>query len=155
MEQISYIHKVLQKRSKEANWPYMSSIILKNENVPLFEEYFGMLDYSWLLEVTKSRICVEIPSRVIRFVNGNNLSLTPEYRKKDFYMSLLIVDGDIKTMKRMYGTYARYHYVTGKMKLARYYFKHSTFDWKTIMYYISSYFPLLSNFIIKKYGVFG
>lgn len=151
----SYIHEVLKKRSKEANWVYISSILMVNKNVPLFEEYFGQLDYDWLLKVTRKRKCKEIPASVIRYINDNNLSLNNEYRKREFYMSMLEVDDDIDTIKSLYGTRARYFYVIGNMKRARFHFWRAKIDWKIILYILTSYNSKLSKVIIKKFGVFG
>ena len=155
MAQTSYIHQVLLKRSKAANWPYFSSIMIINDNVPRLEEYFGQLDYDWLLRVTKDRNCQEIDPCVIRYVDGTNLSLDPTYRKRDFYLGLLEIDGDIKTMKQWYASRARYHYVMGETAIARFYFARGAINWKTILYYISSYNTLLRKIIIKKFRVFG
>lgn len=149
------LYNILKTRSKKQNWAYLGSLLIKNENVPLFEEYFGQLDYDWLLRLTKHRICVECEPVVIRNVDDNNLSLNPEYRKRDFYMGLLDVDGNTKTMKKWYASRARYHYVVGDMKMARFYFIRGELNWKTILYFISSFNANLSKLIIKKFKVFG
>jgi hypothetical protein len=133
----------------------MSSILMRNKDVPLFEEHFGQLDYDWLLRVTKDRICKEVSPCVIRYINGENLSLDPDYRKRDFYMGLMEVDGDTNTMKRWFSSRARYHYVMGQTQMARFFFARGRLDWKTILYYFTSYINPLRKFIIKKYRVFG
>ena len=155
MEQTSYIHQVLKNRSKEANWVYPSSILMKNENIPLFEEYFGQLDYDWLLRVTEFRNCGECEPCVIRYVSGDNLSLNEEYRKRDFYMAMLVVDGNYDAIKRMYGTRARFFYVIKKMRDARFHFFRSKINLKTILYIITSYSKILSNIVKKQFNVFG
>lgn len=155
MEQISYIHQILKERSKKANWPYIGSILIRNNEIPLFEEHFGQLDYDWLLKVTKYRKCKEVAPCVIKYVNNNNLSLNPEYRKRDFYMGLIDVDGNIPVMKKWFASRARYHYVMGETKMARFYFIRGTLNWKTILYFISSYNNFLKKFIVKKFRVFG
>jgi len=155
MEQNLSIHQVLLKRSKTANWPYFSSILIVNKDIPLLEEHFGQLDYGWLLKVTKDRNCKEIDPCVIRYVDGKNLSLDPAYRKRDFYMGLLEIDGDIRTMKRWYASRARYHYVMGETAMARFYFARGAINWKTILYYLTSYNKTISKWIVKKYRVFG
>lgn len=151
----SYIHDVIKNRNKKANRPYMGSILIKNENIPLFEEYFGQLDYDWVLRVTKYRKCKEVETSVIRYVDGKNLSLDPTYRKRDFYMGLLDVDGNIPIMKKWYSTRARYHYVMHDMKIARFFFLRGQISLKTILYIISSYNLTLSKLIIKIFKVFG
>ena len=155
MEQSLSIHQVLLSRNKSKNWPYMSSILIRNENVPFFEEQFGQLDHDWLLKATKERKCVEIDPCVLRYVNGKNLSLDPEYRRRDFYLGLLQVDGDIRTMKRWYSSRARYHYIQGEIKLARFHFIRGDLNWKTILYFLSTFNNSLRKVIIKKFRVWG
>jgi hypothetical protein len=153
--QTSYIHDVLKSRSKKANWPYIGSLLIRNKDIPLFEEYFGQLDYDWLLRITKDRRCKETDITVVRYVDGTNLSLDPEYRKRDFYMGLLDVDGNLPVMKKWFASRARYHYVMGEMKMARFFFIRGAINWKTILYFISSYNGILSKWIIRKFNVFG
>lgn len=155
MEQNLHIHRILQERNKNYNWAYMSSIIVKNNNIPLFEEYYGMLDYDWLLKITKDRKCVETKTETIRHVDGNNLSLKKDYRIKDFYMALIIVDNNKQTIKSMFSTRARYHYIMNECKEARFFFIRGIINWKTILYYISTYNNTLRKWIIKKFKVFG
>ena len=155
MEQNLSIHQVLLERIKARNWPYMSSILIRNENVPLFEEQFGQLDYDWLLRATKERKCVEINPCVLRYIDGHNLSLDPDYRRRDFYLGLLQVDGDTKTMKRWFASRARYHYVMGDVNMARFFFTRGVLDWKTILYFLSTFNNNLRKAIIKKFRVWG
>lgn len=137
------------------HWPYFSSIMIVNKNIPRLEEYFGQLDYDWLLRATGDRMCKEIDPCVIRYVDGGNLSLNPEYRRRDFYMGLLAVDGDTKTMRRWFSSRARYHYVMGETAMARFFFFRGEISLKTILYCLSSYCSPLRKIIIKKYRVFG
>lgn len=149
------LYNTLLKRDKTKGWAYLGSLLIKNNNIPLFEEYFGQLDYDWLLRLTKNRTCRQVHPVVKRNADGNNLSFNIEYRKRDFYMGLLLIDGDIRTMKKWYSSRARYHYVMNDMKMARFYFIRGDVSIKTILYYISSYNLRLSNLIIKKFKVFG
>jgi hypothetical protein len=126
-----------------------------NKDVPMFETWFGQIDSDWLLQATKDRDCREIHPCVIRYVDGNNLSLDPEYRKRDFYLGLLQADGDTAVMKRWYSSRARYHYLTGEVKLSRFFFLRGHINWKTILYFITSYSNSLRRIIIRKFGVFG
>ena len=150
-----YIHQILKERNKKYNWVYISSILMINKNVPLFEEHFGQLDFDWLLKVTKNRRCKEIDACVIRYVGKTNLSLNKEYRKNEFYISMLEVDDNLHTLKTMYGSRARYYYLIGEMKRARFHFLRANINWKTILYIITSYSKVISKLIIKKFGVFG
>lgn len=149
------LYQTLLKRDKNYGWAYISSLLIKNNDVPLFEEYFGQLDFDWLLRLTKDRTCVQTSPVVIRNINKNNLSLNPIYRKRDFYMGLLLVDGDVPVMKKWYASRARYHYVMYEMKMARFFFLRGNLNWKTTLYYISSYNTTLSKIIINKFKVFG
>jgi len=151
----SNLYSTLLKRDNTKGWAYLGSLLIKNNNIPLFEEYFGQLDYDWLLRLTKNRSCKQIAPVVKRNVDGNNLSLNSEYRKRDFYMGLLLIDGDIRVMKKWYSSRARYHYVINDMKMSRFYFIRGQLSIKTILYFISSYNLRLSNLIIKKFKVFG
>jgi len=148
------LYLTLLKRDKRYGWAYMSSILMRNKDVPLFEECFGQLDYDWILELSKTRKCVQCIPVVKRIMTGHNLSLDPVYRKRDFYMGMLQVDGDIPVMKRWYGSRARYHYVMHEMGMARFYFIRGNLNLKTILYFISSFSPWLSRLIIKHFKVF-
>lgn len=128
---------------------------MKNQNIPLFEEMFGLLDYDWLLKVTKDRKCAITEPLVIRYINGKNLSLDSDYRKKDFYMIMLYIDGNLDAMKRLCGTRGRYFYYIGNGKMARWYFRQSKLSWKIILYYLTSFIEPLRKLIVKKFRVFG
>jgi len=134
---------------------YLGSILVKNQDIPFFEEMFGLLDYDWLVKITKDRKYAITEPVVNRYVNGNNLSLDPEYRKKDFYMIMLHVDGDLDAMKRLCGTRGRYYYYIGNTKMARWYFRQSKLSWKIVLYYLTSLIEPLRKLIVKKFGVFG
>lgn len=153
----SYIHDVLNRWSKEANWPYLSSILIINKDIPLFEEKYGKHDYKWMLEVTKDRNCKETEPMVIRYVNGENLSLDPEYREEDYQIIYdhLWFENDIKGIKRLNATRAKYFYKMKNYKHARYYFRLSSRSIKNIAYYFTSFIPVLAKWIVKKYNVFG
>jgi hypothetical protein len=151
----SYIHRVLKEWSKQANWPYPSSILVVNDNVPLFDT--AQHDYEWMLAVTKDRKCVEIPPCVIRYVSGRNLSLDPKYREEDFniVMNVLKSENNHAGIKRLHASRAKYFYKMGKYKLARSHFHKSELSIKNIMYIITSYSPVIARWVVKKYNVFG
>ena len=149
------LYQTLLKRDTCYGWAYLGSLLIKNNNVPLFEEYFGQLDYDWLLRLTKGRKCAQTEPVVYRNITGKNLSLNPDYRKRDFYMGLLLTDGDTPVMKRWYGSRARYHYFMGEIKMARFYFIRGSLTWKTILYYLSSYNSHIRKIIVKNFRVFG
>ena len=151
--QSSHIHNVLKNWDKTESCPYMSSILILNKDVPLFEDW--QLDYEWLLRATKDRHCVEVAPTVIRWVTETNLSLDDQYRRRDYYGVMTIVDGNVPAMRRVSGSRARYYYKRGDMQMARFHFLQSQKDWKTVLYFITSYLPKLSKWIVRKYGVSG
>lgn len=153
----SFIHDVLSRWSKNANWPYLSSILVINKNIPLFEEKYGKHDYTWMLEVTKDRKCKEINPCVIRYVNGKNLSFNPGYREDDYQIiyNHLRSKNDIGGIKRLNATRAKYFYKMEDYKHARYYLRLSSYSIKNIAYYFTSFVSVLAKWIVKKYNVFG
>jgi len=156
MEPNSSLHQALLNRNKDIyKNVYLGSVLMVNKNIPLFEEYFGALDYDWVLKATANRPCSVVKPCVIRHVTGKNLSLDPEYRKKDFYTAMLLADGNIRAMRRICGTRARYYYQIGNGCLARFWFLRADFTWKSIFYFLTSFFPVLREQISKRFRVFG
>ena len=152
----------LEKSSKGQN-TYLGSLIyhasLKHI---LFEEDFGMVDYDWLLKLFHNQSSVEICKPLyVRCLDGKNLSMNEKYRQNDYVFSIKTIETYKNAypkeskiaLKKVNGTLARYYYVTGNMKEARFYFKKSTINLKTILYVITSFIG--SKFIIKKFPVFG
>ena len=150
-----WLYETLLSWDTRYGWAYLSSLLIKNQNVPLFEEYFGQLDFDWMLRLTKDRLCVQTNPVVIRNMTGKNLSRDADYRRRDFYMGLLLTEGNLKSMKRRFASRARYHYVMNEMKLARFYFFGGNFTWKTVLYYVTSYNYFISRWIVKKFKVSG
>lgn len=154
MAQIWSAHRALiEWRKDKVPGMYISSILMKNENVPRFEERFGHLDYDWLLAVTKDRKCVATEPVVIKYIAEDNLSFDPYYRKSDFYMNLMIANGNLGAAKRIFSTYGRYHYKMGNTKTARFWFRRSDLNLKNAAYYITSYFPFIRKYVSKKFRV--
>jgi glycosyltransferase involved in cell wall biosynthesis len=131
---------------------YLGSILVRNKELPLFETKW--LDFDWLLELTRDRRCVQTVPMVFRSVDGGNLSLNPEYRQDDYYLKVGIIKNK-KSLEKINGSYARYFYVCHNGEKARHYFRYARKDWKTILYYLTSYSGILRRWIIKKYRVFG
>ncbi len=149
-------------RSKKGQTSYLGSLVFSNSlrNI-LFEETYGVVDYDWLLRLFHNQSSIEVcKSLYNRYVEGANLSLDHEYRKKDFYYSLMTIEGYretypkefLKAYKRIHGTRARYFYLTDNMKMARFYFRRAPFSIKTCLYYLSTYAG--SGFVKKKFEVF-
>ena len=133
---------------------YMSSILLVNQDVPKFETYFGCVDRDWSMQVTGKYKCKEIDPCVIRYVSGDNLSLSPEYRRKEFLITWLSSEGNFKEMRKTFGTRARYFYQSGEYRLARFYFIRAL-GLKNMLYYVTSFCHKLAKLITKKVRVFS
>lgn len=151
------------ERSLNSQNTYLGSLIFHKSLASIhFEERFGMVDYDWLLRLFHNQASIEVcQSLHTRYVNGNNLSLKENYRKADFYYSLLSIEEFeekyprqvAKSYKKIHGSRARYYYLVGKMDKARFFFRQSNWNLKTLLYIITSY--LGSNSVKKNFNVFG
>lgn len=131
---------------------YLGSILVKNRNIPPFKTKW--LDFDWLLDLTGCRTCVQTVPMVRRTIDGNNLSLNPAYRQADYDLKVGIIKNET-SLEKINGSYARYFYVCHDGAKARHYFRYARKDWKTILYYLTSYSRVVSKWIIKRYRVFG
>lgn len=167
-EEVSYYKKnetFLKKLTKslKGQKAYIGSLLFSKslQNV-FFEEAFGVVDYDWILRLFHQQTSIEINKALYtRNVFGSNLSLNEEYRRKDFYYSLLTIErfqdeypAEVKlSYKKIHGSRARFYYVTGNMKKARFYFRKAPFSLKIILYYFTTFFG--SNVVKKISPVFG
>ncbi|MCB0686153.1 MAG: glycosyltransferase family 2 protein [Saprospiraceae bacterium] len=137
------------KKSLQAQNTYLGSIIYTNrlKNI-LFEEHFGMIDYDWILRLFHQQSSIEVcQSLYIRYLSKRNLSLNEQYRRIDYYYSLFFLENYQKeypkevtiARRKINGTRARYYYMVDNMRLARYFFRRATFNWRNIGYYLTSY----------------
>jgi glycosyltransferase involved in cell wall biosynthesis len=150
-------------RSQKGQNTYLGTIIFRKElNSVLFEEHFGQVDSDWLLRLFHQQESIEVcRSLYTRHVSGENLSLRESYRTKDFYYSLMTVEQfwndypkeTLLGIRRIHGTRARYYYLMGDMRKARFYFLSSKFELKTVLYYCTTYFG--STWVKRKFNVFG
>lgn len=142
---------------------YLGAIFYSSKLKDLkFEEHFGMVDFDWVLRLFHQQDSIEICQPLYeRFVDGSNLSLNDTYRKYDFYFSLMTLElyenqypsEVLIAYKKIHGSRARYYYLTGNMKKARFYFLKSQRNFKTLLYYITSF---AGSKLVKKYfHVFG
>jgi len=142
---------------------YLGSLIydksLKNIQ---FEETFGVVDFDWVLRLFHNRDSIEVcDSLYIRHVDGQNLSLNTEYRKKDFYYSLMFIESYQEEYPKavrlanlkIHGSRARFYYLTNNMKMARFYLSKSNWSLKTAIYYLTTFVG--SNLVKKYFKVFG
>jgi glycosyltransferase involved in cell wall biosynthesis len=142
---------------------YLGSLLFhKSLKNILFEEHFGMVDFDWILKLFHGQTSIEIcKSLYVRIVENKNLSLNDTYRKREFYYSLLAIEDYRKeypkeTMvayKRIHGSRARYYYLLGDMKQARFYFYRSEWNFKTLLYIITSFAG--HTLVKKRFHVFG
>lgn len=142
---------------------YIGSIIYRKELKDiLFEERYGVVDFDWILRLFCERDSIEIcDSLYNRYVDGFNLSLDEEYRKKDYDYSLLTIKNYEKefpkevrsSRKKINGSRARYYYIMGNMSEARKYFLKSGFRLKTLLYFLTTYAG--AKYVKRKFNVFG
>ncbi len=150
-------------KSLDGQNAYMGSFIYSSKLKDIyFEENFGMVDFDWLLRLFHQQTSLEVCKVLYeRTLNGANLSLNETYRKFDFYYSLLTLENyetsypyeTTLAYKKVYGSRARYYYLMGNMKKARYYFVRSQKNIKTLLYFITSFYG--SQYVKKRFNVFG
>lgn len=155
MERLTKAHK--------GQHTYLGSLMYRRElKHIMFEEVFGVVDFDWLLRLFFQNSSIEVCKPLIsRYIIGSNLSLNETYRQKDFYYSLMFIEqyresypkAYIRAYKRIHGTRARYYYLTGDMKKARFFFRRSDWTIKTLAYYITSYMG--SGYVKKRHHIFG
>jgi glycosyltransferase involved in cell wall biosynthesis len=160
-ENITFLNKLLKKKGVQNI--YLGGMMYSSElKHILFEEHFGMVDFDWLLKLFEGQKVVEINHALYhRIVFGSNLSFNESYRMTDFYFSLLTLENYwkkypnecLRSYKRIHGTLARFYYVTGDVKKARFYFLRSELTWKSIAYYITTFGG--HSYVKKKFNVFG
>lgn len=158
---VTFLHKL--KREKNGQNLYMSSLMLNSRLKDIFfEENFGMVDFDWLLRITENNETVEIPEVLVtRYVQNENLSLNPDYRRKDYYYSLYFIEKYCRKyqkealtgIRRINGSRARYHYLQNDMKEARRFFMKSEFNVKQVAYMLSSFIG--SRYVRSNFIVFG
>ncbi|MBW6480852.1 MAG: glycosyltransferase family 2 protein [Bacteroidales bacterium] len=152
----------LSKSLKGQN-TYLGSIIYSKDLKHIrFEEEHGMVDFDWILRMFHRQESIEVCQPLyLRYVSDSNLSLNERYRNIDFNYSLMTVKqyqndypGEVKTAyKRIHGSMARYYYVMGKMEKARSFFLKSELSWKTLAYWVTTFFG--AKWVVKKFNVFG
>jgi glycosyltransferase involved in cell wall biosynthesis len=147
----SDIYQSLMTWTNRKAGAYMGSILMKNENVPLFNDY--QLEYKWLLDVTKDRRCIRTTPMVIRHTHDNNLSQKEQYRLAA-HEQLRELLGD-NAIRRETGTLARFYYKLGKYKESRFFFTQANPTVKNYAYYFTSFYPKLALWVVKRYHVFG
>ncbi len=155
--------KKLSKEKTNVQHVYMSTIMIhKSLKHILFEENFGMLDFDWILRLFEGRPSAEVSANLVsRSVNHKNLSLNDEYRKRDYYCSLMVLETYekmysnevVKGIRRTNGSRARYYYLVGEMRKARRYLLKAKPGLKEVLYYLTSFFG--STWVKKRFVIFG
>lgn len=160
-ENKTFLSKLI--KSSKGQQTYLGSIIFRKElkNI-LFEENFGMVDFDWVLRLFHQRTSIEVCAALyVRQVDGKNLSRNEDYRRKDFYYSLLTIEGYehfypsevALCYKKLHGSRARYYYLIGNMKKARFFFRKAQINLKNIFYYLTTF---VGHRLVKKhFNVFG
>ena len=161
--QIDATFKSKLSKSKKGQNTYLGAIVYheKLKHI-LFEEEFGMVDFDWVVRLFEGQHSAEIAeSLYIRIVEGSNLSLNPRYREIDFNYSLEFIQKyQLKypqlckmATQRVYGSRARYFYLVGDMKQARHFLRQAPLDWKTALYFVTSFIG--ANWVKKNFNIFG
>lgn len=142
---------------------YLGGILYSSELRHIeFETHFGMVDLDWVLQLFHKRASAEVcESLYNRYVDGENLSLRENFIIRDFYYSLMTIETyaaaypqAVRTAyKRIHGSRARYHYVTGDMPRARFFFLRSGLNWKTVLYFLTTYGG--AEWVKQRFNVFG
>lgn len=150
-------------KSQHGQHAYLAGIIYSAALKHIeFEEYFRLSDFDWFLRLFHRQPSAEVcESLYTRHVAGGNLSNNKRYVVQDFYYSLLSIEEyaedyprEVRTAyRKIHGTRARYHYVCGDMPQARFYFRRAGLHWKTILYYLTTFFG--SEWVKKQFNVFG
>lgn len=127
-----------------------------------FEEHFGMCDFDWILRVYKNRPSIHINMALVeRRIHGGNLSLDRSYRITDYCNSIYTFERYMSSYpretrigrRRVAGTLARYFYLVGDMPEARRYFLISEYNFKTLIYFLTTFAGSL--FIKHNFNIFG
>jgi len=142
---------------------YLGSIMFSSSfKSILFEEEYGMIDFDWILRLFNGQESVEVCEALyLRNVDGLNLSLNEQYRINDYYYSLesiekyrFIFEKEVRIgERRINGSMGRYYYLIGNMPMARKYFLRSEFDWKILLYLITTFVG--SKLVKRWFNVFG
>ncbi len=157
----TFLDKISKVKNKQIT--YLGSIMIeKSLKHHLFEEHFGQIDFDWIARIFENNESVEVCEKLYnRYVLDSNLSLNNTYRLRDYYYSLLTLENYKKAYpkavrlgrKRINGSRARYHYLTGDMKQARHYFLRSPLGIKTLLFILTSFVGY--KYVIKKFNFFG
>lgn len=142
---------------------YLGSIVFRKElkNI-IFEEHFGVVDFDWVLRLFHNNDSIEVHESLYkRYVESTNLSLNQEYRRIDFYFSLMFIENYQKEFpaetkiayRRIHGSRARYFYLIDDMANARFYFLRSGLSLKMLGYYVTTFWG--AKFVKRKFNVFG
>ena len=129
---------------------YPSSILVRNENIPLAKD--DISDYDWSVSLTNGRRCMRSDPMVIRGEIG--LSVNLQYKIHDNNVKLGVIT-DYKTRRRVYNSLARCYYAIGEGKMARECLYNAGASIKNYAYFLTSYLPPVRKFIVKQFGVYG
>lgn len=142
---------------------YLGSLIFAKELGAIqFEEHFGMVDFDWVLRLFHQQESIEVcESLYTRYVSNDNLSLNENYRIKDFYYSLMHIElyenlypQETKTAyNKIQGSRARYYYLIGNMKKARFHFLKSSWNLKSLLYFLTTFAG--AKLVKRNFNVFG
>lgn len=162
-ENATFLSKL--SRSGDGQQTYLGSILYNSKFKDiLFEEEFGMVDFDWIVRLFRNNSSIEICDTLYtRWVDGANLSLNSTYRANDYKITIATLEKYKTTypveiergLKKTHGSYGRYFYKMNRMKEARAKLLKAGFTSKNAMYFLSSFFTPVSNWVNRKFDVFG
>lgn len=152
------------RRSEVGQNNYLGSVIYSNKlQHLLFEETYGMVDLDWGFKLFHQQTSIEVcKSLYLRKIDGNNLSFNERYRLIDYDFSINFLESTYKneypeevdiSIKKINGSMARYYYMIENMSKARHYFLKSGINFKTGLYFLTSFFGY--RIIKKHFNIFG
>jgi len=157
----TFLSKLVRSNTKQG--AYLGSLIFRKDLKHIFfEENFGMVDFDWILRLFYQNDSIELAaSKYVRYIDDINLSLKENYRRNDFYYSLMFIEnyrGQFprefnKAYKRIHGSRARYYYLIDNMQLARFYLRKAELSLKNVAYFLTSFYG--SEYVKRKFNIFG
>jgi len=157
----TFIRKLTKSNAGQS--AYLGSLIYRSnlKNIE-FEEIHGQVDFDWVLKLFRNNDSIEVSQPLYnRFVDGSNLSLNINYRTTDYLYSIKTVEEYAAEfpkearlgIKRLHGSFGRYHYLMNSMKEARKYLLMAGISPKILAYYLTTF--CCSRFIVKHFHILG
>jgi len=136
-------------------YPQYSTLLFEKKIYPPMETEWGLYDMAWKFKLFEGRECVRVGELLLE-KNSARTSENPIVREVLHYETNLALahyavkypeyaDTCYKSIKTYWGTMARWYYHRGKYKQARYYMTMSRLTVKNLLYYMTSYTPIVAK----------